>query len=509
MQHKNLLTGMFAKTKLALAIFSCTVFFIAKTTAQAIPANVSATDGAYFDSVKISVNITDIQFLRFFRSTTNSVLNATPLSGILPAQASFFDVTGTPGVQYYYFAQGYSSSAGLNPSAYSNIDVGHKKLKRPRVISVWGNNCTSPNNYMNISWDSVPGMKYVWLLRSSYDNINTAIPVTGWITGRTFKDYNVTPGELYYYFVFVSAYPNGHPLSDPSLPERGYLGASVPWNVKVSRGTNTEYCTVTFNGIWGHYFQVLRSTTNNPASATPISGWIYSVRYDDKTAVPGTLYYYYVRSAYNLYGSCPSVPVRSDTSGYRLVGTPYNVRASQGTYYDHINITWAVATPNPGTYYRVYRGTSSNPNTAIPLGGGWSPYRSYDDYTVPNSSTYYYFVRASNSPYGDLPSNFSSYGKGYKKYSGARSLSNSFEVYPNPAVDNKLQINYKINQPLTVIFTLLNDKQIAVKKISAANNAQGEYSLTIDISQLSIGVYTLIGQIGNEVISKKIIKTSK
>ena len=101
-------------------------------------------------------------------------------------------------------------------------------------------------------------------------------------------------------------------------------------------------------------------------------------------------------------------------SGQVIIGSstqppaaPATVSASDGTYSDKIEITWAESAF--ATYYRLYRNTTANSASATQIGGDLVN-NLYDDATAAAGQTYYYWVKAGNT-HGT--SNFSTNDPGY------------------------------------------------------------------------------------------------
>ena len=71
---------------------------------------------------------------------------------------------------------------------------------------------------------------------------------------------------------------------------------------------------------------------------------------------------------------------------------PTGVSATDGTYTDHIRVTWNSAFGATG--YEVWRSTSNSSGSASKLGDYTSP---FDDSNVTAGTPYYYWVKAKNS----------------------------------------------------------------------------------------------------------------
>ncbi len=116
---------------------------------------------------------------------------------------------------------------------------------------------------------------------------------------------------------------------------------------------------------------------------------------------------YKIRITSTRYGSY------TDTSNtnFTIMGPPpppANVSASDGTYPDRVEVTWAAS--SGATSYTVYRATSPR-RLARKTSLGTTSGTSFNDTTATPGKTYYYYVKASNT-YGT--SDFSSYDAGYR-----------------------------------------------------------------------------------------------
>jgi fibronectin type 3 domain-containing protein len=229
-----------------------------------------------------------------------------------------------------------------------------------------------------------------FMLRTNRD-INGDIPIGGEML--TFGAYE---GGIGRWSELIVTYTGGSPPPPPS----------APINVSASDGTYTGYVRLTWTASSGAVgYKIYRNTTNSSSTAAQI-GTDSTSPYNDATAVAGTTYYYWLK-AYNEGGN--SGFSNSDT-GWRAVAPPSkptNVSASDGTYTDKVQITWTAS--SGATSYKIYRNTTNSSSSSTQIGTiSTSP---YDDTAATAGTTYYYWVKASNSA-GD--SSFSSYNTGWR-----------------------------------------------------------------------------------------------
>jgi pimeloyl-ACP methyl ester carboxylesterase len=93
---------------------------------------------------------------------------------------------------------------------------------------------------------------------------------------------------------------------------------------------------------------------------------------------------------------------------------PDNVSATDGgTYADKITITWD-ALEGTNSYYRVWRNTVNNPDTAQPI-GYWQTATVYDDTAIESDRIYYYWVKSAPDISGDKAGPYSKYDNGSAK----------------------------------------------------------------------------------------------
>ena len=173
--------------------------------------------------------------------------------------------------------------------------------------------------------------------------------------------------------------------------------------VSASDGTYTDKVEVSWTASGdATSYQVYRNTSDSSSGSTQI-GTPTESPFDDTTATPGAIYYYFVKACNA--GGCSDFG--TSDSGYRAISAPADVSASDGTYTDEVQVSWTVS--NGADSYQVYRNTSDSSSDSTQIG---TPTASpYDDTTAAPGATYYYFVKACN---GAVCSDFSTSDSGYR-----------------------------------------------------------------------------------------------
>ena len=129
----------------------------------------------------------------------------------------------------------------------------------------------------------------------------------------------------------------GQRLGDVWYADEPSLIPDPPQNVQASAGDYTDKVAVTWDtSTDAAKYVVYRNTTDTTNGAIDISGEITATMYDDMTASPCEIYYYWVKSGSSNGWSDFSY---SD-SGYVKTPSPTGINASDGTYTSKVEITW-------------------------------------------------------------------------------------------------------------------------------------------------------------------------
>ena len=190
---------------------------------------------------------------------------------------------------------------------------------------------------------------------------------------------------------------------------------AAPVNVQASDGEYNDKVVITWENNTGEplYFAVFRAESIFDLAPDQISpAWTNALTYEDYSAIPGKTYYYRVKASRYPEGLRPSASSSYNTGNTALT-TPDNVEASDGNFGDRIEITWS---PVVGaTHYRIYRSlTPVATEQNVITGPTWVPLDSvYTDYGPVYGNTYYYWVRAAKSQFGQNATGFSAANSGY------------------------------------------------------------------------------------------------
>jgi len=270
-------------------------------------------------------------------------------------------------------------------------------------------------------------------------NIITADPILGTLSNN--EGYTQTIPLL----AGSSAIDVGSDETCPNTDQRGLLrpqgqhcdiGAyevlfPAPSKVRASDGTYTGKIQVTWNAYSeATSYEVYRA--ESVASAKNLLSNPHDTTFDDITAVPFVPYYYWVKAC--------NGTICTDYSGYdtgwRNLGAPVNVQASDGTYTDKVQVTWNAI--SEATYYEVYRDDGGRNLLGSTMD------TTYDDTSIPTGIAYNYGVKACN--YARC-SDFSAFDKGWRKIIVLIDLQASDGTYTD-----KVRVSWTTSLPQGTIF---------------------------------------------------------
>ena len=244
---------------------------------------------------------------------------------------------------------------------------------------------------VRVSWNTAARADDYNIYRHTSNNSGSATKIKDGDTASPYDDTTAVSGTTYYYWVRGS---NASGEGAFSSSNTGYALAApgIPTGVDATDGTFTTKTQVTWNSVaTATSYRVFRHTSDVFGSATQIASGVATTSYDDTTGLNDTVYFYWVK-AVNAVGE--SSESTSD-SGHRLElpAAPTDVAATDGDFTDKVTVTWTE--PSAADSYKIYRNTvDSIPASSLVSGVTGA---TYDDTTAVQETTYYYWVKATNT----------------------------------------------------------------------------------------------------------------
>ena len=290
------------------------------------------------------------------------------------------------GQVYNYSIRAMSSVGELGPA--SSVDAGYLKMASPTGLAATDGTVADG---VTVTWTASPGATDYQVFRA----VGTANPtLLGNSAGATsYTDSTAVIGTLYSYRVKSVGNPAGN-VSDLSAADSGYRTLVAPVGVQASDGTSMTQVTV----VWGQApgatgYKVLRGLSADALAQVGTTSGASATTFNDTGAPSGVPLFYAVK-AVTAAGDGP--PSATDI-GYRGIGAPANVQASDGTSTSQVNVTWSAVAGATG--YRVFRAVGSGTPVEVGTVEGGSTLSFADAYSDAGTSPQYgqvynYTVRA-------------------------------------------------------------------------------------------------------------------
>jgi fibronectin type 3 domain-containing protein len=353
------------------------------------PTNLQASDGTYTDRVHLTWNaLSGSTSYNVYRAVSSG--DAKTLLGS-PVSTTYADTTATPGVTYYYWVK---ACKAANCSGFSTANTGWRNLPTP--VNLQASDGTYPFKVL-LTWNALSGSTSYNVYRAtSWTGTKSLV---GSPTTATFADTTAIPGVTYTYWVKACKTVN---CSNFSLSNTGWRNLSAPANLRASDGTYTDRVQLNwYTSLGATSYKVLRATSSTGTKVLLGSPTVNS--YADSAVTPGVTYYYWVRACKDTRCSDFSL----ENSGWRNLSAPANLQASDGTYTDKVQLTWAACAG--ATSYSVYRANSWSGTKTLQ---GSPAVTSFDDTTAIAGVTYYYWVKACRDARCSI---FSAFNTGWRK----------------------------------------------------------------------------------------------
>ena len=310
--------------------------------APVAPLGVSASDGTSTTQVTISwsavAGVTGYDVLRDGNKIGSSI-------GI---QTIYQDTSALPGIHYTYTVK---SVTAAGSSAASVGDVGYRgALEIPTEVAASDGTFTDK---ISITWIAA-------YQATGYEILRAGVKIaTVGASALVYDDTTAAIGTVYPYAVRAIR-PTG--LSALSVANSGWRNVVAPLSVVASAGTFTDKIQVSWKATPGATgYAVYRSGTAGVLRTIVGNA---STTFYDTSALVATVYTYTVKATVAAGASVASV----ESSGYRLLATPLNFVAGDGTSTEGVVLTWNSV--DGAQSYRVLRriGTASPVVFDVPEG---------------------------------------------------------------------------------------------------------------------------------------------
>ncbi|NCA81874.1 MAG: hypothetical protein EOM72_03925 [Opitutae bacterium] len=248
-------------------------------------------------------------------------------------------------------------------------------------------------SHVSNNWSDVAGETgyVIWRYPSDEPASATAI-FTNAANATNYLDTSASPGQTYFYWVSAT---NSSGSSAKSSADSGYRKLATVSITAATDGVHLDKVALTWTDIDGETgYGIWRDTDGDPAGG----GWLGTAAadatsYDDSTATPGQQYTYWVRAT-NSSSASQSDFQGSGEGGYvKLAAVALTAASDDQT--TGVTVTWADVTGETG--YGLWRAASSDTATAVCVTTAVANATSQEDTTAVAGTTYYYWVRATNS----------------------------------------------------------------------------------------------------------------
>ena len=356
--------------------------------APVAPTGVSASDGTSTAKVRITWSASSgATGYKVYRAETDSLGDANLLDASV--KSSYHDDTSAEvGKTYWYWIVAYNA---VGESDFSEPDSGWRAYAVPSApTGVSASEGTSTEGVI-VTWSPVDSATSYSVWRSDTASAAAASSLASGLTATSYTDKSAVAGKTYYYWVRAT---NQGGTSDFSVFASGYrqvAAPAAPTGVLAANGLSSTEILVSWNAVdSATSYSVWRATTSSSAEAAQIASGLTTTYYSDTSVASGTTYTYWVRAT-NVGGTSG---FSSPDTGYLadIVG-PAAVSASDGTYADHVEVTWTSS--QNATSYEVWRGTENAYALAERIATPTST--SYTDSSAQPGALYYYWVRAVTS----------------------------------------------------------------------------------------------------------------
>ncbi len=269
-----------------------------------------------------------------FRAETNDLAYATNDVLATVTTLNYADTNAFPAVKYWYWVR---ACAEADISPFAGPADGFRLLTAPTGVSASDG---ISDAHIQITWDETEGAASYEVWRAENSTSTSAASLIAGVTNELeYLDTSATAGVSYTYWVKAVSdlYTTGF-----SSYDKGWRSAYAPETVTASDGTTSEGVAVEWSPVDGALkYEVWRGddATTNGASRVFTSADASVCVYTNTSAKAGVKYWFWVRTV-----SATGTGVFSEPDdGFRAVAAPTNLKATDGSSYDYVRVTWGAA----------------------------------------------------------------------------------------------------------------------------------------------------------------------
>ena len=249
---------------------------------------------------------------------------------------------------------------------------------------------TAGNAQVALTWVSSIGATGYNVYRGTTAGGQASAPIASNVTGNSYLNTGLTNGTTYFYKLRavngagIGPYSNESAAKpEPPLPNPP---GTAPTNFTATAGN--AKVTLGWTAVTGATgYRIFRATTANGQTTTPLVT-VTTTDHMDLNLTNGTTYFYKI-AAFNAGGAGP-MSLEASATPRSLPTAPANLKATPGN--TQISLAWDLVTG--ATSYQVFRATTSNGQTAVPLTTVTT--NSYLNPGLINGTQYFYKVAAVN-----------------------------------------------------------------------------------------------------------------
>jgi hypothetical protein len=159
---------------------------------------------------------------------------------------------------------------------------------------------------VHLSWSAVSGATQYKVYSTDSYSIDYAVPLTGWMSGTSYIDVSLDPGDYRNYWVQAAGTNPSNASSVLSEKNSGTRGLEAPNNISAWEGLGSTSIKVEWDVVDGAYGYSVYRNTSNSIPEDPVTDTTDDNFYLDRgNLVAGQIYFYWVR-AYMGDGMYPS-----------------------------------------------------------------------------------------------------------------------------------------------------------------------------------------------------------